>query len=303
MVTFEEAVLYGFLTKGKLRLAMEYLTQFPEKRAEIQWYQRLFEQEQYIVYDVEPELNQLLYIFQQYYRDAFYLNMPEQSASERMQKRFEQHFLTKGQSDAKEWEARIQSVFEKYGYHYLGGRTSGYFGPYIWKTTTQKTYLVELPEGIQTYRVNLLSDFLMNSWLDYISNGRISTGGWADEDGVLNCVESSYDLTSEAFKVSLLKHEAQHILDLSRNPGATSVQLEYRAKLVELIYSAERNLLPSFAGEADLSNPENAHGIAAEQIITSFREHLGDDTVPLANLPVSQIQQIARKLFAQSTIS
>lgn len=302
MAAYDDGVFLGFLLKGALRPAMDYLAQFPEKSAELQRYQRRFEQKQYEASDGNAELAPLLLVFQQYYRDIFYWNLSEPAARQHMQTRFAQCLLTEAGEFDTDLEPKIKDVFESHGFHYLGGRTSGYFGPYIWKVTTPKLYTVELPEGTQPYRVNLLSDFLSKSWLDYISLGRISTGGWADADGVLNCVAESYDLTSEAFTVSLLKHEAQHAMDLSRNADLAPAQLEYRAKLVELIYSVERNLLPAFAEEADSSNPANAHGLAAEKIITLFRAKLGNAAVPLAAVPVSEIQKIAQELFYESSV-
>ena len=51
---------------------------------------------------------------------------------------------------------------------------------------------------------------------------------------------------SERFLVSLLKHEAQHTVDMKRFPGITPAELEYRAKLVELHYSGDPGLLQKF---------------------------------------------------------
>lgn len=302
MASYDDTVFLGFLMKGALRPALDYLAQFPEKSAELQRYQRRFEQEQYVANDIDADLTQLLLVFQQYYRDVFYLNLPEPVARQHMQTRFADRFLTDEEEFGTFLESRIKKVFEMHGFYYLGGRTSGYFGPYIWKVTTPKLYTVELPEGTQPYRVNLLSDFLSKGWLDYISLGRVGTGGWADEDGILHCVAENYDLTSEAFTVSLLKHEAQHAMDLSRNANLAPIQLEYRAKLVELIYSVARNLLPTFAEEADTSNAANAHGVAAAKIITLFRVKLGKTSVPLDSVPISQIQRIAQELFYESSV-
>ena len=302
MASYDDTVFLGFLMKGALRPALDYLAQFPEKSAELQRYQRRFEQEQYVANDIDADLTQLLLVFQQYYRDVFYLNLPEPVARQYMQTRFADRFLTDEEEFGTFLESRIKKVFEMHGFYYLGGRTSGYFGPYIWKVTTPKLYTVELPEGTQPYRVNLLSDFLSKGWLDYISLGRVGTGGWADEDGILHCVAENYDLTSEAFTVSLLKHEAQHAMDLSRNANLAPIQLEYRAKLVELIYSVARNLLPTFAEEADTSNAANAHGVAAAKIITLFRVKSGNTSVPLDSVPISQIQRIAQELFYESSV-
>ena len=301
MEAFDMDLFHGFLIKGALRPALEYLAQFPEQEADLQRYQSIFEKAQYLVYPVDDFLNQLLQVFQRYYRIVFYLEHPEEEARQEMQRSFAQ-LLPHGTDPFGEgWEKPVQVAFEAKGFHYLGGKTSGYYGPYIWKTTKQETYQVELPEGTQPYRVNLLSDFLSRSWLDYLSLGQVGTGGWAGKDGILNCVASSYDFASEAFTVSFLKHEAQHAMDLARNPALSPVVLEYRAKLVELIYSTARNLLSQFAKEADGSNDANAHSAASEKIVTAFEVKFGRDA--LSALPIPQIQETARALFAASDIS
>lgn len=90
-------------------------------------------------------------------------------------------------------------------------------------------------------------------------------------------------------------------MDLARNPALSPVVLEYRAKLVELIYSTARNLLPQFAKEADGSNAANAHSAASGQIIEAFEAKFGRDA--LSTLSIPQIQETARALFAASDIS
>ena len=58
-----------------------------------------------------------------------------------------------------------------------------------------------------------------------------------------------------------------------------SWQLEYRAKLVELIYSKERNLLKQFAAEADDTDPANGHGLAAYRILQGLSVDMSPDTI------------------------
>ena len=82
--------------------------------------------------------------------------------------------------------------------------------------------------------------------MDYLTFGKYGTGGWASEDGTIQCIESAYDFESEKFTVSLLKHEAQHAKDLKEYPDITPAELEYRAKLVELYYSRDWELLGKF---------------------------------------------------------
>ena len=194
----------------------------------------------------------------------------------------------------------IAEAFRSRSFYFLGGKTGGYYGPYIWSTTETRRYDVELPNGVQEYTVRFLDGFLTKSWLDYLSFGTVSTGGWSDGDGIINCVKSSYDVESERFQVSLLKHEAQHAMDLSKYRNMSSEDLEYRAKLVELIYSSQRNLLAQFVYEAGTENADNGHSRAAERLAEDFSKALRRGRGELGALSAGQIQSAAKALFAKN---
>ena len=49
-------------------------------------------------------------------------------------------------------------------------------------------------------------------------------------------------------------------------PGITPAELEYRAKLVELIYSVNLGLLQKFLSEADESRTGDSHAVASARI-------------------------------------
>lgn len=296
----QREVFLGCLTKGDLRGAMEYIRQSPEHSELYQKYVSRFEQENYEVFEEDDTLNEILMIYQRYYRDVFYLNMGTEQAEKTMTCRFKELFHIKDEAlDFSDLESgRIAQEFEKKSFHFLGGRTSGFWGPYIWKSTETKRYDVELPDGVSGYTVKLLDGFISLSWLRYISLGLTGTGGWAGADGIINCVRGSYDLDSENYRVSLLKHEAQHAADLTVWPDMATADLEYRAKLVELIYSEQRNLLPKFMNEADSSNRKNGHAVAAGCIVSDFAAKLGG-TVP-EELPIAEVQSISWELFKAS---
>ena len=108
--------------------------------------------------------------------------------------------------------------------------------------------------------------------MDYLTFGRYGTGGWASPDGTINCIAQAYDFESERFLVSLLKHEAQHTIDMKRFPGITPAELEYRAKLVELHYSGNPGLLQKFLSEADESRTNDSHAAASARIRREFAD-------------------------------
>ena len=300
MKKFEKDILRGMIVKGNLRAAMAYLEQFPETAALYQKGTALYQEEHYLTYDVDAELNAILLVYQKYYRDVFYLELPAEEAAQRLRKRLAELFRAAPDSSLDDLEEMAGTAFRQKSLHALMGRTSGYYGPYIWKTEELRHYTVALPEGTQDYAVKLLDGFIMKSWLDYISFGETGTGGWSNGDGLIHCVRSAYDLESEDFQVSLLKHEAQHAMDQAHYKGITNEELEYRAKLVELIYSKERRILERFVSQADATKADNGHGLAAERIVGEFETRLKIDRSRIAELPVGTVQAVSQSLFAES---
>lgn len=291
MMEFCKDVWYGHILKGDLREAVAYLAEFPEQRQRLERYEAVFVREEYIDFDVPAALNEILGAYQRYWRDVFWLGFSREEAAEILAERLETEDL-----DLQEAQV-LPERFRAEGLHFLGGRTAGYYGPYVWRDTREQVCEVELPGGVRAYPVRLLDGFVMKGWIDFLSFGEVGTGGWTDGDGIINCVRASYDLDSEQFQVSLLKHEAQHAVDLEA--GITdSGELEYRAKLVELIYTGERKLLPQFACEADDSDPCNGHGLAAHRIAEGFARALGHREFDA--VPIGQVQSIARELFWQA---
>lgn len=298
---FSKNIYYGYIIRGDLTGAISYVKQFPEQAELHRRFVEVFERERGVAYEVDADLNRILGIYQRYYRDAFYLCIGRESAADKLRKRLADFFRIDKSAELPDIEQnQVAKAFQSRGFHFLGGKTSGYYGPYIWRTTETKTYEVELPDGIQTYTVKLLDGFITKSWIDYLSFGEISPGGWPDGDGTINCVKSAYDFDSENFKVSLLKHEAQHARDLAVNPDMSSEELEYRAKLVELIYSSQRNLLGRFAQEADHSDKSNGHASASNRIMEDFVRKLNRNVEEIARLPTERIQSVARALFEES---
>lgn len=287
----DQKLLSSFFFRGDIPGAIEYMSRYEELNGEVEKYRNLFEKEQYLRYDIPEILNDILLEYQRYFRDVFYCCIAEETASLQLFERLGNRFgISSSGSDIEE---RVKAIFEQQGYHVQTGKTGGHYGPYIWKETVPATYDVELPCGVRQYKVNILRGFIMRSWLDYLTFGKKGTGGWAGEDGVINCVEKAYDFESEGFHVSLLKHEAQHVEDMARWPEMPPAELEYRAKLVELIYSEDENLLRRFISEAGKDKSGDSHALASAKIA----EEMGD----CAGKSINQIQQRAKELFEISS--
>lgn len=300
--TFDRLTLRGYIVQGDLIGAVEYLKQFPEQDGLYRKYRSAFAEENTLPLGCGEKVDRMLRLYQTYYREVFWLGVDRKEAEEHLRDSFAALLGADKSADFETIEeTAVRNAFEAEGFHFLGGRTSGCWGPYVWRETEARTYTVELPDGAAEYTVNLLDGFVSRSWMDYLSFGEIGTGGWSNGDGTINCVKSAYDLDSESFRVSLLRHEAQHAADLDRYGKMSQEDLEYRAKLVELIYSEERDLLGPFLREADGSDPANGHAMAAERIGKGFMEKVGWDREKLVGLPVKEVRTVALELFREST--
>ena len=277
-----------FFVRGDIKGAIEFMREHDEYRDILPEYVAIFEEEKYLSYDIPSDLNDILLLYQIYYRDIFYCGIPESKASERLIAGLNDILGTKD-ADEVILGNNLQELFKDNGYCSQFGKTQGFFGPYVWKETVPTVYKVELPGGTAEYKVNILKDFVFRSWMDYLTFGRFGTGGWASPDGTINCIEKAYDFNSEKFLVSLLKHEAQHTIDMKSYPGITTEELEYRAKLVELHYSNNLALLDKFLAEASDERPNDSHALASFRVKKEFEA--------VDKRSICEIQKRALELF------
>lgn len=257
-----------FFLNGDIKGAIAYMRGHEEFADILPAYVAIFENEDYRRFEIPDMLNDILRFYQVYFRDVFYCRLPEPEAADKLISGLKAFLGAPPEDEA--LSAKLESLFEANGCHALFGKTQGYYGPYVWRETVPTVYRVELPGGTAEYTVNILKGFVFRSWMDYLTFGRYGTGGWTSPDGRINCIEQAYDFESERFLVSLLKHEAQHTVDMKRFPGITPAELEYRAKLVELYYSGDLGLLQKFFSEADESRTSDSHAAASARIELEF---------------------------------
>lgn len=281
-----------YFINGDIKGAIAYMRKHEEFQDVLPVYIAIFENCEYRTYDVPESLNQILRVYQIYYRDVFYCGLPETEAADKLLAGLKK-LLNMPDADEESLAERLQSLFEAEGYHALFGKTQGYYGPYIWRDTVPTVYRVELPGEAAEYTVNILKGFVFRSWMDYLTFGKYGTGGWASEDGTIQCIESAYDFESEKFTVSLLKHEAQHAKDLKEYPDITPAELEYRAKLVELYYSSDWELLGKFLKMADADKVNDSHAMASMRIKEEFSDGTYED--------LEKIKERALELFKINT--
>ena len=270
--TYNRADYVGLLVRLDIPGTLDYLNQCGETAMAGTLRRKLSDPEPFATGD--SLLDAILNAYQRYFQTCFTptdssLEAQERAACQTLTAHLGEILALTG-ADLDAVEEAAKSAFEAAGWHFLGGTTQGYRGPYIWRTTTRTDYDVEIPSGIETVTVFWMDGFLMQSWLDWLSDGEVGAGGWAKDEG-LYCVRKVYadKLDQPSFQFSFLKHEAQHHADF-RLGELESWLLEYRAKLVELIYMPDSSFLQSLLASADLTSKGNSHAYAAGKILADL---------------------------------
>lgn len=281
---YDKKEYYGYISRGKVREAVAYLQRFPSKRNLVKKYMRVFRDGKPMTRSTNAVIHKIDVVFQAYYRQIFWQGESSEDAWKELCLRFADMFeipvqaLDTAQQLDEFWygviEKRLEQAVVGEGYQYLGNDTQGYLGPYIWKKTVPTTYRVKLPHAVTRYTVNMMTGFVSRSWMAFLSFDKIGTGGWAAKDGTLCCIKKLYTggMLNPSFRVRFLKHEAQHVEDMRQFPGISSMHLEYRAKLVELIYAANFKAFLYMLAEACADNPDNTHSYAAYLIVKNLSE-------------------------------
>lgn len=168
-------------------------------------------------------------------------------------------------------ESAIQREINRRGYHCLLGRVSPLRSLLIWNKQNSKKFRVKLVGGTQKLPVVFLHGFIELGWLHYAAFGKYYVGGWAKMNA-LYCVAQAYKykFNSDAFRASYLAHEAQHYADYTTFPKLNQANLEYRAKLAELVsLSRPSRRLEFFRSEAK-NDSTKPHCLASYRLIKHF---------------------------------
>lgn len=275
----------SLLIQGKLREAVKYLSSFEENKTLVERYYETFDQKKDILRSENQVIQNIDAIYQEYYRIVFWEEKSEEFALRYLYENFSvllgdsiPFLKTKDEmtQTIDQIESKLKYLVEGEGYQYLGDKTTAWYGPYIWKETVPTKYSIELPDQTYDMVVNMMEGFISRSWLDYLSFGDTGTGGWAKEEGQLFCVKQCYlnKIDTPSFQISYLKHEAQHAVDKMNYDSLDSVVMEYRAKLVELIYYPDISMFLNFLLEANNSNTKNSHSYASFLIISKLSKRI-----------------------------
>jgi hypothetical protein len=201
---------------------------------------------------------------------------------------------------------RMGDALDGKGFRYLDTPAPPLRDLFLWKSEENRNYTVRLTDRSHNVQVTFMSDLYSMGWKQYATLGLVSTTGWVEGDR-LYCVEWAYDRNSENFEISYLKHESRHLADIDRFPTLKSADLEYRAKLTELVFaftSIER-LLNDFTSKSAL-NPASPHAFANYRVTRDLYRALYDKPFPDSGNPwleasTQSVNSAARDLLRRST--
>ncbi len=175
---------------------------------------------------------------------------------------------------------RLAHWIEKRGYRCLTGRTAPHLELMLWRRSRSRTERVELTDGVRQIPVTFVHDVLVGGWNHFASLDGGRSTGWANRDGLFVVTEAHDDLTGPDFQVSFLKHEARHYADEGQYPNLSAADLEYRAKLTELVYAGPiaRDILAKFA--RDRAPVDVPHPLASWHVMNDVAHELFGRDVP-----------------------
>lgn len=209
-------------------------------------------------------------------------------------------------------DSELKRIIEEEGFKARFLYRNGFQDLVIWNKESRKNYKVALPKETINTTVIFIENYNLNGYDYYATFGSAQAGGWAvKESAILYCNKGVYDLTSEEFEISYLKHESLHFTDLNEYPNLSTTDLEYRAKLIELMYCTKKSLdgrMIYFLNGANSSDRKHAHAYANYVLINNlseliFNSEYETDFNKWKKIPVENINNVAKTLYNMSETS
>ena len=296
-----ENELHGICGQGSYPAVIEYFESCEDGAEWLAKYEELFADGNYVLTTGDGEIDSVLRRYEDYLKYVLVNNKTTDEYKRYMTDWFKDDFPNVADFD--EFEKVFQAFFTERGLFANFGVTPPFPTLYLWRKQTKHEIDVELPETSVQMNVYEMDGIVTRGWYDYLTFGVVGAGGWVSDDGCYYFAEK-YDTDSEDFKVSLLKHEGQHFHDQEINYAMPSHELEYRAKLVELIYLQEQNVFNSFLLNMsdDISNP---HAHANKRIVTALSKMIfGEELVTDKErwtAEYKKVSDMALQLFKEDT--
>lgn len=277
MPKYERQKFKDVCSKGDYNQVVAYLASLDDGRDMLEKYKDIYENGAYFSEPEDERISDFLRRYEDYLKWALSNETATRECKERIVSKLKPlfpwvKFISRFSKNIS-WlslQSAVNAYFKKKGYHVLFGVTPPYPDLYLWSKETTRRESVELPEGSVKIDVCEMDGIVLGGWLDYLSMSKTGTGGWVTKKGCAY-FKRKYDTASDEFQISLLKHEGQHFFDMKKHPKMRSVDLEYRAKLVELIYCKDMKIFFSFLkGMADADDRTYPHPYAERKIIQAL---------------------------------
>ncbi len=252
----------------------------------------------------DPLVSAIVRRYQDYWREALLVPAAIDEAEKRLQADVLRLITLGGiATDPDNIDNALTDVLRERGYMHRGGRTRPLLDFMLWRDTRTIEHDVELTDRQQKVVVHFLDDFVIRGWAHFATFEGAGTGGWADRDA-LYCITAAYDLESEDFTNSYLRHEARHFADYGIYPELEGADLEYRGKLTELAFSSDAlRLLKRFQrhgnGASDAPHPLANWHVVNDMAATASASCTDDALKCLESASNENLQMAARRLLAE----
>ena len=203
----------------------------------------------------------------------------------------------------------LKEIIEKEGFKVDFKFRNGFQELFIWNKESTKKYEVILPKVTIKTTVVFIESYHINGYDEFATFGDSQVSGWAiKESAKLYCNKGTYDLNSETFEVSYLKHESLHFTDLNNYPNLSAADLEYRSKVIELMYCTEETIydrISEFVSGSNKASRDNSHPYANYILIQNlskliFNSDFNSDINQWKKVSVDKINKAASSLYESS---
>jgi hypothetical protein len=305
---------YSYALQGNVKLIMTELNSTPdslfnEDQLKIkQQYQNRFghSNESFDYRTTDKEIIELTDIYHRYWKNVLLKQLSNDKADSLFKSDVETYLTKYDQKKSrKDFTERLTIFLKSKGYYATLGKTASVYDFLVWKKESKVIYTVTLPHKTQKAKVIFMEEPLSWGWEEYATFGKYYPGGWATKKD-LHCVKQAYDLSSETFQVSYLKHEAMHFSDYKEFPDLNGADLEYRAKLIEMSY-ATTTLHPTirFFILNSSNDQQNPHSYANFCVVQNLTEKIFNTKEPQTDytkwndIPAEQIHAAALQLLSE----
>jgi hypothetical protein len=311
-------IKYAFDKMEKIESFSNPLINFAYQRWKKKMYARFILKEEIIENTSDNKtINNISNIYREYWRTELLKNKPEDRTDSTLYKNLTNYIISNQLSSLSKDSltksikngSELKKILDREGFKSKFLYRNGFQDLLIWNKESIKKYEVILPKDTINTVVIFIENYNLKGYDGYATFNSVEPGGWAlKESATLYCNKSEYNLASEKFEISYLKHESLHFTDLNEYPNLSITDLEYRSKIIELMYCTEKTIndrIVEFLNGASSVNRNHSHAYANYILIKNlskllFASEYVSDYNKWKQLPVETINNAASALYKKS---